>query len=127
MGFVSKWESELEDLGVGEQEIMKIAEGERIDYELRFLEPFESKAAAWMATEAVGDDKTKVKWGFDGRFDRPMNIMLLFMDMNEAIGKDFDDGLNNLKTIIEKQESPKPEEEEKEEGSESEADESASS
>lgn len=32
-----------------------------------------------------------------------MNIMLAFMNMDEMIGKDFEQGLNNLKTILENQ------------------------
>src|SRR5690554_3238911 len=40
VGFVSAWDSDSASVGSGEQEIMKIVEGERIDYELRFLKPF---------------------------------------------------------------------------------------
>src|SRR5688500_2037569 len=35
-GFVSAWSSQSKDVGVGEQEIKKIIENERIEYELRF-------------------------------------------------------------------------------------------
>ena len=72
VGFVSKWDSEHEQLGVGEQEIKKIADGERIDYELRFIKPWESKSDAYMITEEAGDGKTKVRWGFTGSMPRPM-------------------------------------------------------
>lgn len=101
-GFVSKWVSKHEEVGTGEQEIKKIVEGERIDSELRFKEPFESKADAYMTTEDSGADKTKVKWGFEGSMPRPMNLMLLFIDMDKEVGKDFDEGLKNLKGILEK-------------------------
>ncbi len=36
------WSSENEKVGAGEQEIIAIVEGERIDFELRFLAPFRS-------------------------------------------------------------------------------------
>ncbi|WP_244270376.1 SRPBCC family protein [Christiangramia echinicola] len=42
VGFVSAWNSENEEVGKGEQEIVKLEDGERIDFELRFYEPFES-------------------------------------------------------------------------------------
>ena len=42
VGFVSAWESDKKDVGTGEQEIKKITEGERLDFELRFIKPFES-------------------------------------------------------------------------------------
>lgn len=40
VGFVSGWKSNSSDVGSGEQEITGTTEGERIDYELRFIEPF---------------------------------------------------------------------------------------
>ena len=66
VGFVSAWDSENPDAGKGEQKIIKITEGERIDYELHFIEPFESTDFAYLATEAVNDSVTSVKWGFNG-------------------------------------------------------------
>ncbi len=38
VGFVSAWDSPVRDAGKGEQEITKIDDGKRIDYELRFYE-----------------------------------------------------------------------------------------
>jgi hypothetical protein len=102
VGFVSAWESAKDDVGKGEQEIKAIKEGERIDYELRFMEPMESKAAAYMITEAAGETQTKVKWGFNGRVNYPFNIMCLFMDMEKMVGDDFETGLQRLKTNLEK-------------------------
>ncbi len=102
VGFVSAWDSKIKDVGKGEQEITKITGSERIDYELRFIEPFESKDLAYMTFEAVGDSTTSVKWGFDGHMKYPMNIMLLFMDFDEMLGKDLEMGLQNLKVILEK-------------------------
>src|SRR5688572_289288 len=102
VGFVSAWESDKDDVGKGEQEIKAIKEGERIDYELRFMEPMESKATAYMITEAAGESQTKVKWGFDGRVNYPFNIMCLFMDMEKMVGDDFETGLQRLKTNLEK-------------------------
>lgn len=101
-GFVSSWESEKQDVGTGEQEIKKIDDGKRIETELRFKKPFESKSDAYMTMEDAGPDQTKVKWGFTGTMPRPLNLMLLFMDMDKEVGKDFDAGLGNLKTIVEK-------------------------
>lgn len=101
-GFVSAWDSEKDDVGKGEQEIKKITDGERIDYELRFITPFESTEKTYMSTESISAEKTKVKWGFNGRMKYPMNLMLLFMDIEKMIGDDFDWGLAKLKTLLEK-------------------------
>jgi hypothetical protein len=102
VGFISAWEGNS-NVGKGEQEIKKLQEGERIDYEIRFIKPFESVAPSYMTTEAAGDNQTKVKWGFSGSMPYPMNIMRLFMNIPEMIGKDLQTGLDNLKNILEKQ------------------------
>jgi uncharacterized protein YndB with AHSA1/START domain len=100
-GFVSAWDSDDENVGAGEQEILSIVDGERIDYELRFLRPWESTSTAWMTTEALSDSSTRVTWGFSGAMGYPMNLMLLFMDMELMIGDDLQTGLNNLRRILE--------------------------
>ncbi|MCL1092334.1 SRPBCC family protein [Shewanella kaireitica] len=103
VGFVSRWESQLEDVGVGEQEIMRIDEGKRIDFELRFFSPFESTDPAFMSTEAVGAEQTLVQWGFDGHLEYPMNLMFLFLDFETMIGNDLNQGLEQLKQQLESQ------------------------
>jgi hypothetical protein len=103
VGFVATWHSENPDVGTGEQEIIAIKEGERIDFELRFIKPFESTEPAFMTTESVADQQTKVTWGFNGHMDYPMNVMFLFMDFEQMIGDDLQTGLDNLKVILEEQ------------------------
>ncbi|NMH64954.1 SRPBCC family protein [Shewanella salipaludis] len=103
VGFVSAWASDKEEVGSGEQEIIAITEGKRIDYELRFITPFAATDRAFMTTEAVEDDETLVGWGFVGHIDYPMNLMLLFVDLETMVGKDLQQGLNQLKVILEKQ------------------------
>jgi hypothetical protein len=100
-GFVSAWEGNS-DVGKGEQKIVKITDGQRIDYELHFIEPFESTSPAYMITEEVSPAQTKVKWGMSGSMSYPFNVMGLFMNMSETVGKDFQTGLDNLKVIMEK-------------------------
>ena len=102
VGFVSAWESNIKDVGTGEQEITKIADGERLDMELRFLKPFKSTDFAYMITENVSDNQTKVMWGFTGKMPYPMNIMLLCMNMDKMLGNELQTGLNNLKSTLEK-------------------------
>ncbi len=102
VGFVSAWDSDNPSVGKGEQEIVGIKEGERIDYHLRFIEPFEANDNAHIATESVSANQTKVTWGFDGKMDYPMNLMLLFMDMDAQLGGQLLKGLQNLKGVLEK-------------------------
>ena len=101
VGFVSAWDSKDPNVGVGEQEILAIEQGKRIDYALRFKEPFEASDKAYIEFDEVNGDKTKVTWGFEGHMDYPMNSMLLMMDMEEMVGTDFSEGLQKLKSILE--------------------------
>ncbi len=101
VGFVSGWTSENKQAGRGEQEIVKITEGERIDYVIRFYEPMKSTDNAFLAFNTVTEGATDVKWGFYGNMKYPMNLMLLFMDMDAMLGKDLEGGLTNLKRILE--------------------------
>ncbi|WP_316632499.1 SRPBCC family protein [uncultured Flavobacterium sp.] len=101
VGSISAWESTVKDVGVGEQEITKITEGKRIDFALRFKKPMEDTAVGFMSTEAVAGNQTKVKWGINGVFPYPMNIMMPMMNMDKMIGKDLEKGLENLKVKLE--------------------------
>lgn len=99
VGFVSRWEGN-KNVGMGEQEIKKIVEGERVDMELRFEKPMKMTNDGFISTISEGGDKTRVRWGFSGNSGRPMNLFSAMM--KGALTKDFDKGLNNLKNILEK-------------------------
>lgn len=101
VGAISAWESEVKDVGIGEQEVTKIIEGKRIDFALRFKKPMEDTAVAFMSTETVSNDQTKVKWGISGVMPYPINIMLPMMKMDQMIGNDLQKGLVNLKAKME--------------------------
>lgn len=102
VGFVSAWDSKVKDAGKGEQEIIKITDNERVDCELRFIWPMESKDHIFMLTQPVNDTTTQVKWGFNGRMDYPFNVTLLFLNFDKMVGPDLEKGLANLKEILEK-------------------------
>lgn len=90
-----------DDVGEGEQEIIKIVPYQYIETELRFLKPFESKSNGFFQLKQI-DNGTSVTWGFKGDYKFPFTVMMLFMNMEESISKDFEKGLNKFKTYIEK-------------------------
>ena len=102
IGFISAWESDNKHVGKGEQEIIKITDGERMDVKLRFKTPYEAENDAYFITEALSANETKVTWGFTGAFPSPMNLMGVFMNMDKEVGGDFETGLANLKKLLEK-------------------------
>lgn len=99
VGAINKWEGN-KDVGVGEQEFTMIGD-DTIKTMLRFKTPYESKADVYIILEALDPNKTKVTWGFVSSMDRPFNVMGLFMDMDAAIGNDYQKGLDALKVIAE--------------------------
>jgi hypothetical protein len=101
VGFVVQWKGDKAETGEGEQEIKRLVPGKQIDTQLRFKEPMASTSDAYLILEPAGDNQTKVKWGFSGSMPRPMNAIMLMMDMDQAVGKDFAEGLASLKTIME--------------------------
>jgi uncharacterized membrane protein len=101
VGFYTTWESENPNVGKGEQEIIAIKDGQRIDYQLRFLAPFKSTEPAYIITEELTNNKTLVKWGFTGHMNYPMNLMLVIYDFEKTIGDDLQQGLDNLKKLLE--------------------------
>ncbi|MGK4568377.1 SRPBCC family protein [Flavobacterium sp. 3HN19-14] len=101
-GCVYRWESDVKKVGWGEQEIKKVTENESVETELRFIKPFEGRGDVKLSTFAVSENETKVSWEMKSSMKYPMNFMLLFMNMDEMIGKDFAQGLSNLKDCIEK-------------------------
>lgn len=102
VGFISAWESDNKDVGKGEQEILKITEGQRLEVKLRFKKPYEAENDAYLTTQALSSTETKVSWGFKGAFPYPMNLMGLVINMEKLVGGDLEIGLNNLKKLLEK-------------------------
>lgn len=101
IGFVSAWSSDVSGVGSGEQEIRSIVEDRRIDYEIRFFEPFASKAPVFITTRQIAEDQTEVNWGFEGRMPYPLNVVRLVVDVEKLIGQDLDQSLRNMKSILE--------------------------
>ncbi len=101
-GFISAWDSDMKQVGKGEQEIIDINESKRIDYEIRFEKPFKGTSFAHLTTEAVSDNQTKVKWVFNGLRNFSMKIFHLLFSLQKALGKDLAASLLNLKTLLEK-------------------------
>ena len=105
-GFIYAWNGNNK-AGAGEQEIKQITEGKRIDMEVRFKRPFKGIAVTRMETGSILNlndvpECTKVKWAFGSQLNYPMNLVLLFMNMDKMLGKDIEISLSNLKVILEK-------------------------
>jgi len=100
IGFTTHWDSDHKQVGSGEQEILKLEENRKVESALRFLKPWKSESTGYFDLEDA-DGGTKVTWGFYGTNKIPFNVMMLFYNMDKAVGKDFEEGLTDLKKVLE--------------------------
>lgn len=98
VGFITAWDNGGQQKG--EQEIKKITEGQRIDFELRFEKPFKNIADTCMSTTAVAEG-TEVTWGFSGKNFYPMNAIFKVFNLEKKLGDDLSVSLNRLKKVLE--------------------------
>jgi hypothetical protein len=102
IGYVEAWDSKNKQVGAGEQEIKNISEGDAMEIEVRFIRPFKGIARNKTVTTSVSDSQTLVKAEFSSSMNYPLNLMLLFINMENMLGKDMETTLNNLKKQLEK-------------------------
>ena len=98
VGGIHAWSGNKE-VGVGEAEIMALTPNTRIDLELRFSEPMKATHKAYYLTEEVTLNETKVVWGMTGRTAFPFNLVCFFMQ--KKVAHEFEEGLKNLKVVLE--------------------------
>jgi polyketide cyclase/dehydrase/lipid transport protein len=98
-GAVYEWEGDS-NVGQGRMEITGTARPSRITIKLDFIKPFEGHNVAEFALVPQGD-ATNVTWTMDGPTPYLGKLIGVFINMDTMIGKDFETGLANLKTIAE--------------------------
>ncbi len=96
VGSIYQWSGEV--VGAGEIEHLSLDPNVRIQDEIRFLKPFESKSSVVFDFENSGLG-TKVTWHMDGSL--PWFLFWMTGMMKGLIGMDYDRGLKMLKEWIE--------------------------
>lgn len=100
VGSKNCWDSQHEDVGAGCQTITKIGAPYLLETHLDFTRPQESEGDAYLKLiEAEGG--TTITWGIQSEFDYPFNFFLLFTSAEAMMGPSFQEGLGNLKAIVE--------------------------
>ena len=95
-----KWNSKLDDVGEGEQEITALTP-DRMDVDLRFVRPFEGTAKAANIFKSISENQTQITNEFYSNSPYPFNLMFYLFGkkmMTEAQTKN----LKNIKQILEK-------------------------
>ena len=87
-------------VGVGSNTIVKSIPNQLVQIDLVFEKPFASTATAEFTFDEEGK-QTRVTWSMFGKKNFISKAMGLVMDCHKMVGDQFDEGLANLKTIVE--------------------------
>lgn len=99
-GEKNSWEGN-EEAGKGYQEVLKVDHQNRqIDTKIVFLTPYESENFATVKVVPEGSG-SKATWTFSNEIPYPWTFTKLIWNLDEMIGKDYEEGLNNLKRLSE--------------------------
>jgi hypothetical protein len=98
-GAVYEWKGNS-DIGSGRMEIIDVSSS-RVSIKLDFFEPFEGHNTAEFIFEPAGAS-TRVTWEMHGPNRFIGKVMHIFINMDKMVGKDFEAGLQHLKSISEK-------------------------
>ena len=99
-GAVYAWDGN-NNVGSGRMEILESTTPSKIVIQLDFFKPFEGHNTAEFTMLPQGDG-THVSWLMHGPAPFMNKLMQVFMNLDKMIGKDFEAGLVNLKTVTEK-------------------------
>jgi hypothetical protein len=101
-GAVYAWDGN-KNVGSGRMEILDASSPSKITIKLDFFKPFEGHNTAEFTFVPERDaSATNVIWVMQGPSSFVSKVMQVFMDLDKMIGKDFEAGLANLKTLTEK-------------------------
>jgi hypothetical protein len=92
-----------DQVGKGRMTIVESSPPRSIAYELEFIEPFAAMAATRFELDEQDDGASRATWRMDGTNNFMSKVFGIFMDMDAAIGADFERGLASLKTVSETQ------------------------
>ncbi|MGC4073424.1 MAG: SRPBCC family protein [Nibricoccus sp.] len=87
--------------GEGRETIVESRANEYVGLRLDFIKPFESTCATAFTLKPEGN-QTKVTWSMWGKNGFISKTFCLFMSQDKMIGEPFEEGLANLKTVVEK-------------------------
>jgi uncharacterized protein YndB with AHSA1/START domain len=99
-GSIYEWDGDR-NVGAGRMEITESSPPSKVALDLNMLKPFEARNVVEFTLEPQGD-ATRVTWAMNGPTPYFAKIVHVFIDMDRMVGKDFEAGLANLKTLAEK-------------------------
>lgn len=99
VGAVYEWKGNS-DVGSGRMEIVESSPSAMLNIKLDFIEPFAAHNLTEFRLTPEGE-ATQITWALEGPNQFLGKVMSIFVNMDEIVGKDFETGLANLKTVAE--------------------------
>lgn len=85
----------------GTQKIVKLNQGKIIETRFLIVRPFRIVLLEYKGLKELDEQKTKIVWGVRGNLAFPLSIISLIHPVDKAYGKQLEEGLKNLKTVLE--------------------------
>lgn len=101
VGATTQWKGHPMISGKGNIKIIELIPTKKIVYQIEFSQPKKGKAESVFDLVETNKSLTSVTWTFELATPRPWNIFNLFYSMDKERGKEFEDGLKMLKTLME--------------------------
>lgn len=89
------------DIGEGRMTIIESRSNELVRFELEFIKPFKAINTVEFRFQPEGD-QTLVTWSMTGKNNFIGKAIGLVMNCEKMVGGQFDEGLANLRAIVEK-------------------------
>lgn len=99
VGSIFQWESDNQNVGVGQLEIKALKPDERIEMEIRFQKPFVGTNPTRIYLATGPDGNTSVRQVYDGEIPYPMNLMCAMC--KSAVDDGMKASLGRLKQVLE--------------------------
>ncbi|HTJ96567.1 MAG TPA: SRPBCC family protein [Rhodocyclaceae bacterium] len=99
-GAVYAWEGN-DSIGHGRMEIVESTPPSLVTIKLDFFKPFEAHNTAEFKLQPSAEG-TVVTWAMFGPAPYMSKVMTVFFSMDKMVGGQFEEGLNNLKALVEK-------------------------
>lgn len=100
-GFSCSWTNENGNIGSGSEEILCIAEIDRVETIVRLSKPFTNYNYSTIITERLTDNQTKVTWRMKSQLPNPFNSLNLIFKYDEKYAAYIEESLILLKQNVE--------------------------
>ncbi|CAN5284690.1 hypothetical protein BH23BAC2_BH23BAC2_13120 [soil metagenome] len=85
----------------GTQKIIKLNQGKIMETRFLVVKPFTLALLEYKGLKELDDNKTKIVWGVKGNLAFPLSVMALLHPVDKAYGNYLEEGLKNIKSILE--------------------------